>query len=99
MKKIVIKSVSTESFAKFGFWAGVIFGALGVLFKIIFPQSNVTAGIPFVSYGATRTVLGLIGFFFITVIMATVDFVLLAVFINIILKLSEGIAVYCGKEE
>ncbi len=99
MKKIMLKSVSTESFAKFGFWAGVILGALGVLFKIIFPQSNVTAGIPFFSYGATRTFFGLVGFFFIAVIMATADLILLAVFINIILKLSKGIAIYCEEEE
>ncbi len=94
MKKIVLKSISTESFAKFGFWSGVIFGALGVVFKIIFPQSEIKTGIPFFSYSASGNFGSLILFFVISVIFITFDFVLVAFFVNIILKLIKGVDFY-----
>ncbi len=94
MKKIVLKSISTESFAKFGFWSGIIFGALGVVFKIIFPQSEIKTGIPFFSYSASGNFGSLLLFFVISVIFITFDFVLVAFFVNIILKLIKGVNFY-----
>ncbi len=94
MKKIVLKSVSTESFAKFGFWSGVIFGLLGVIFKLLFPLSEIKTGIPFFSYSASGNFGSLVLFFVITVIFVTLDFVLLAFFINVILKIIKGADFY-----
>ncbi len=94
MKKIVLKSVSTESFAKFGFWSGVIFGLLGVIFKLLFPLSEIKTGIPFFSYSASGNFGSLVLFFVITVIFVTLDFVLLAFFINVILKIIKGVDFY-----
>ncbi len=94
MKKIVLKSVSTESFAKFGFWSGVIFGLLGVIFKLLFPLSEIKTGIPFFSYSASGNFGSLVLFFVITVIFVTLDFILLAFFINVILKIIKGVDFY-----
>ncbi len=94
MKKLTLKEVSYESFAKFGFWSGVIFGLLGVVFKLLFPLSEIKTGIPFFAYSASGNFGSLVLFFVITVIFVTFDFVLLAFFINIILKLIKGADFY-----
>ena len=98
MEKFTLRRVSVESFAKFGFWSGVVLGAIGVLVKLIFPGSRVVAGIPFFSYSAPNGIISLIVFFFIAVIFTALDFIIAALFINWFLKLSNGIDFYADIE-
>ncbi len=98
-KEIKIKSVSTDDFVKFGFYFGIIFGILGDLIVILFPSSRITATIPFFTYNATRTVGGLIVFPIIAIISSVIDFLIIALLVNLILKLTKGIRVGIEKEE
>ncbi len=93
MKTVNIKSVSTESFVRFGFYTGLIFGILGVIIKIISPASDITAGIPFFSFSATRTFGSLFLWFVVAVLFSVLDLFLLAIIINFVLKLSEGVEI------
>jgi len=98
MKKLNLKSVSYESFTKFGFWSGVVLGVIGVIVKILFPLSKISTGIPFFSYEAERRFLSLILFFVLTVLSVTIDFIIIALFINVVLKLSKGVDFYFDEE-
>ncbi|NIA10267.1 MAG: hypothetical protein GWP10_11215 [Nitrospiraceae bacterium] len=99
MEKVSLKSVSVESFAKFGFWSGVTLGIIGVIVKLLFPMSKISAGIPFFSYNASRGVISLIVFFVIAVLFTAIDFIIIALFINLFLKLSNGVDFYVEKGE
>ena len=98
MEKFTLRKVSVESFAKFGFWSGIVLGTIGVLVKLIFPASKIVAGIPFFSYSASSGTISLIVFFFIAIIFIALDFIIAALFINWFLKLSNGIDFYADKE-
>ncbi len=99
MEKFTLRKVSVESFAKFGFWSGVILGAIGIVVKLIFPASKIVSGIPFFSYSASSGIISLTIFFFIAVIFTALDFIIAALFINWFLKLSNGIDFYADREK
>jgi hypothetical protein len=99
MEKVSLKSVSVESFAKFGFWSGVTLGIIGVIVKLLFPMSKISAGIPFFAYNPTASALDLLVFFVIAVVFTAIDFIIIALFINLFLKLSNGVDFYVEKGE
>jgi len=94
MEKFTLRKVSVGSFAKFGFWSGVILGTIGVVVKLIFPASKIVTGIPFFSYNVLNGIISLFVFFFIAVIFTALDFIIAALFINYFLKLSNEICFY-----
>jgi hypothetical protein len=98
-KELRIKSVSVEDFVKAGFYFGIILGVIGDIIVIISPSSRVTAGIPFFTYNATRTIGGLILFPIVAIVGVVFDFFLIALFINLVLYLSKGIRIYLHTEE
>ncbi|MBP8612641.1 MAG: hypothetical protein KBI30_01375 [Candidatus Atribacteria bacterium] len=91
MRKVKIKSVSVYSFANFGFFAGIVLGIIGVFIKIINPTFTISVGLPFFSYSPTRTFGSLFLLFILAVLFTIFDMAIIAILVNIILKLSKGI--------
>lgn len=94
-----IKGVSFESFFRFGFYFGLLFGVIGILLSFLFPSVGVTTYIPFLNYNLVRSFTGAILWFIIAVTFSVIDFLLIALLLNLIFKLSKGMVIYVEKEE